>query len=69
MEIGTEKVTVLLLVGTENQNEAAVHQRENLNQNSDNECGKYIFSCLWVEKPAQSPFEDKACNNVIIKIS
>lgn len=39
----TEKVTIIHLVGTENQNEAAVHQRENLNQETDNECGKYFF--------------------------
>lgn len=30
-ETVTEKVTIIHLVGKENQNEAAVHQRENLN--------------------------------------
>lgn len=42
-EIVTEKVTIICLVGAEKQNEAAVHQRENLNQETDNECGKYFF--------------------------
>lgn len=42
-EIVTGKVTIIHLVGTEKQNEAAVHQRENLNQETDNECGKYFF--------------------------
>lgn len=38
-----EKVTIIHHVGTEKQNEAAIHQRENLNQETDNECGKYFF--------------------------
>lgn len=42
-EIVMEKVTIIHLVGTEKQNEAAGHQRENLNQETDNECGKYFF--------------------------
>jgi len=36
-------VTKIHLVETENQNEAAIHQRQNLNQENDNECGKYFF--------------------------